>query len=427
MSESFLHYIWQFQYFTKNSLLTNAGEPVHIFDPGIKNSNAGPDFLNARIKLGEIQWVGNVEIHIDASGWIQHSHQHDEGYDNVILHVVWKNDIPIRRRDGTLLPAIEIGDRVDDQLLVQYKNLINSLDDIPCASTIKRIKAVVLFSTLDKMMLTRLENKAREVLSYVEKNRGDWDETCYQLVAKNFGFKVNAEPFFQLATGVPYKMLMKHSDKPEQVEAILFGVAGFIDEEEGDDDYFWLLKREYNVLRQKYRLDHKMMRKIQWKFLRLRPANFPTLRIAQFAACISVGRNFFPSFLEMSFEELKAFFKGSPSSYWENHFHFSKISGDKSGEMGETSAENILINTVAPVLAAFSIYKDEGRFMDKAIDILHKCHTEENKITRIWQDLSIKSKDAFDSQALLELYNNYCSRRRCLDCNIGASLVKPET
>jgi hypothetical protein len=425
MNESFIHYVWQCQYFSKVDLYANTGEAVHIFHPGTRNTNAGPDFLNARIRVGDIQWIGNVEIHIDSSGWLHHSHQDDESYDNVILHVVWRNDVAIKRRDGSLLPAIEIGNRVEEQLLTRYRHLFNSVDVIPCTDAIPRVKPVTVFSTVDSMSLARLQAKAEDVLLHLERNRGNWSETCYQLLSRNYGFKVNAEPFHQLSTAIPFKTLLKHADKPLQVEAMLFGVAGFMDDDNEEDNYFQTLKREYNLLRQKYRLDHKAMKKIQWKFLRLRPANFPTLRIAQFAAAIGTGKDFFPAFLELPASEIAAMFSCAPSEYWQRHFHFGKPSAEKNCVMGESSTGNILINTVAPVLAAYSIYKDEGRCMDKAIDILHSLPAENNNIIAMWARLSMPARDAFDSQGLLELYNHYCTRRRCLDCNIGASLVKP--
>lgn len=425
MNEAFIHYVWQCQYFSKIDLYANTGEAVHIFHPGMRNTDAGPDFLNARIRVGEIQWIGNVEIHIDSSSWLLHSHQHDESYDNVILHVVWKNDVAIKRRDGSLLPAIEIGNRVDEQLQLRYRQLFNSVDVIPCADAIARVKPVLTFSTMDRMSLARLQAKAEAVLAQLDRNRGDWSETCYQLLARNYGFRVNAEPFHQLSTAIPYKTLLKHLDKPLQVEAMLFGVAGFIDDNNEDDTYFNYLRREYDLLRQKYRLDHKEMKKIQWKFLRLRPANFPTLRIAQFAAAISTGQDFFSAFLDLPPDEIAAMFSYAPSEYWQRHFHFGKRSAEKNGVMGVSSTGNILINTVAPVLAAYSVYKAEGRCMDKAIDILHSLPAENNNIIKMWAGLSMPARDAFDSQGLLQLYNHYCTRRRCLDCNIGASLVKP--
>jgi hypothetical protein len=424
MNESFIHYVWQYQYFDKVLLTTATGEPIHVFSPGSRNSDAGPDFLNARIRVGEIQWVGSVEIHICASGWKQHAHDTDEAYDNVILHVVWTNDIAIHRRDATLMPTLELKHRVDGGLLSRYKELVGSMDLVPCASWLSSLNPLIVLNTLDRMLLHRLQHKSNEVFVYVNRNRGDWEETCYQLLAKNFGFKVNAEPFLQLALALPLKTLLKHSDKLLQLEAMLFGVAGFLDAVEDDDAYYSLLKREYNLLRIKYRLDHREMNKVQWKFLRLRPANFPTLRIAQFAAFLHNNKKLLSGFLEHSATVLKGSFKVHTSEYWQEHYHFSARTSQVSA-LGDSSVENLLINTVVPVLAAYARYKDDMSYMERAEELLHCLLPESNKITSQWERMSVQCKDAFDSQALIELNNNFCSRHRCLDCNIGASLVKP--
>jgi hypothetical protein len=424
MSESFLHYIWQYQYFNKVELQTFSGEPIHIFSPGIRNSDAGPDFLNAKIRLGDMQWVGSVEIHIDASGWTQHNHQHDAAYDNVILHVVWRNDKPVITRDGSYLPTIELKGRVSEDLIINYRNLITSAEEIPCASHLPDLRRITLYSALDRTLTIRLENKAKEVQEILNRNRGDWEETCYQLMAKNFGFKVNAEPFQRLAQMLPYKTLKKHRDRLIQMEAMLFGVGGFL-EEEVEDEYYKLLQREYNILRRKYRFDHVVMSKVQWKFLRLRPANFPTVRIAQFASYLHYHENIFSQIMDSSFEKLKDDLETPPSSFWQTHYNFSHSSGSKDPQVGNSSIENILINTVVPLYACYAIVKDDHSFMDKALRMLYTLPSESNNIIRKWNEYSIKSRNAFDSQALLELYNNFCCRHRCLDCNIGASLVKP--
>jgi hypothetical protein len=424
MNESFLHYIWQYQYFNKAELLTSLGEPIHIFSPGYRNSDAGPDFLNAKVRIGEMQWVGNVEIHIFASGWMQHAHNEDRAYDNVILHVVWKNDKPVTANDGNVLSTLELSERVDENLLVNYKNLISSVDEIPCAHSLPSVKRITLVSTLDRIMSSRLESKANEVLELLQRNRGDWEETAYQLLAKNFGFKVNSEPFFQLALSLPYKTLMKHSDKLLQLEALLFGVAGFL-EDKYEDDYYVILQREYNLLRQKYRLDHKVMNKIQWKFLRLRPSNFPTLRLAQFASFLYNRNNIFSWMIESSLTGLFSGLENQPSPYWLRHFNFKKETTEKVGTPGRSSVENILVNTVVPLSAAFGKLKDANSYLERAVDILHSINPESNKVTRKWESVGLKSRHAFDSQAFIELYNNLCCRHRCLDCNIGASLIKP--
>jgi hypothetical protein len=425
MSEMFIHYIWQYQYFNKAALATTTGEPIHIFSPGLRNTDAGPDFLNAKVKLGEIQWVGNVEIHIQASGWQQHGHHTDDAYDNVILHVVWSNDRPAINSDGVVIPTIELKDRVAQNLITTYQALLASAEEIPCAPRLPGLKQITLFSALDRALTNRLETKARDVEALLNRNNGDWEETAYQLLGKNFGFKVNADPFLMLAQALPYKTLMKHQDKLLHIEAMLFGVAGFLDEKEGGE-YYLLLKREFNLLRRKYAFDPVIMNKTQWKFLRLRPANFPTFRIAQFASFLHYRRNLFSVLMHSSFEKLRDNLATPPSSYWQTHYNFRHRSHEKEAELGVSSIENILINTVVPLYAAYAQVKDDESYMDKALRLLYALPSESNNIVRKWGTFSVKSRNAFDSQALLELYNNFCSRHRCLDCNIGASLVKPQ-
>ena len=425
MTESFIHYLWQFQYFDKADLKTTSGETVEIFFPGTRNSDAGPDFLNARVRIGSMEWIGSVEIHIEASSWISHKHQHDDAYENVILHVVWSNDQTIHRADGSDIPTLELKGRVGEELTEKYKTLVHSIDEIACASVLNSVDKLIVHNTIDRMMTTRLEAKAREVLQIVKRNRGDWQETAYQILARNFGFKINGQPFLQLAQALPLKTLMKHGDKLGQIEAMMFGVAGFLDEADNDNDYYMLLQREFNLLRQKYRLDHKLMNKSQWKFLRLRPANFPTLRVAQLASFIVAQPNFFSRILELSLREMKQAFSVQPSQYWCNHYNFSARSTFNENALGESSIENIIINTVAPLFTAYAMANDDQQLIDKATDFLQDLHPETNKIIVKWTDLQIDVRSAFDSQGLLELHNNFCVRHRCLDCNIGASLVKP--
>lgn len=424
MNEFFLHYVWQFQYFDKTDLRTTTGDPVQIFSVGNRNPDGGPDFTHARLRIGSIQWVGNVEIHIDSSAWYQHAHEKDPAYDNVILHVVWNDDSPVRRSDGNLLPTLELQSRVDPALLEQYNYLMGSISIIPCSAMLHHVRPIVILNTLDKMLLSRLEAKAATVLTVLDRNRGDWHETTYQLLAKNFGFKINADPFLQLAQAIPLKVLRKHGDKLLQLEAMLFGVAGFLNED-CDDSYYLLLRREYLLLRSKFKLDEKAMKTMQWKFLRLRPANFPTLRLAQFAALLAREQNIFDTFLSADARKLALLFQQPPSEYWQHHYNFRRETARKDAVIGTDASHNLMINTVAPVLAAYSMYSDDQTYMDHAIRLLQHLPAESNRIISKWNAVSLKCKSAFDSQALIELYTNLCSRYRCLDCNIGASLIKP--
>jgi hypothetical protein len=247
MTEAFLHYVWQFQYFDKSELYTTDGELISVFNPGSRNTHAGPDFFNGKVRIGPMEWIGTVEIHINASGWTDHKHDSDDAYENVILHVVWKEDKKIKRKDQSALPTLELKNRVDDKLLLQYKRLINNPEKIPCASSLSDVTQLIKFSMLDKALMHRLETKAIQIQTVLKRNNNDWDETTYQMLCKNFGFKVNADPFVQLGQSLPYKTLLKHADKPAQVEALFFGQAGFL-EDESFDEYHQLLKREYALL-----------------------------------------------------------------------------------------------------------------------------------------------------------------------------------
>ncbi|SKC45351.1 DUF2851 family protein [Ohtaekwangia koreensis] len=426
MSESFLHYLWQFQYFNKQDLRTSDGEPVSIFHAGYRNTHAGPDFQDIRIKIGAVEWSGSAEIHINASGWIDHRHDHDAAYDTVALHVVWNNDKPVTRKDGSVLPTLELKNRVEDDLLLRYKTLANNPEEIPCATSFSKVSELTIFSTLDKMLTERLERKSKDVFALLKRNHNNWEETCYQLLAKNFGFKINADPFLQLAQGLPYKTVLKHADKSECVEALIFGQAGFLDDKKVDDEYIRLLKREYALLSHKYSLGSSKLNLAQWKFLRLRPANFPTIRLAQFAGLLLHQKNIVSKILEaVTYEELKLLFSVKQSDYWLHHYLLGKTSREAIAVLGEMSIDNIIVNTVAPLLVAYGKLKDDSLYLERAIMILQQVPSEFNFITRRWATVGIKSKMAFDSQGLIELYTNFCSKRRCLDCNIGASLLKP--
>lgn len=283
MQESLLHYIWQFQYFDKIDLSTTTGEELTIYNPGFRNTHAGPDFSNARVRIGNIEWVGSVEIHIYSSGWNDHQHHIDPAYENVVLHVVWKNDSVITRKDNSVIPTLELQGKIDQDLLLKSKQLLSNPHTVPCGVSMLSVREITRLSMLEKALMQRLESKAQFVRQALTRNNNDWEETCYQMLSKNFGFKVNSDPFLQLAQSVPYKIVMKHADKLLQLEALLFGQGGFLDEDI-DDTYFRLLKREYALLSQKFNLTPGRLNKSQWKFLRLRPANFSNTKDC--AACI---------------------------------------------------------------------------------------------------------------------------------------------
>lgn len=423
MKESFLHFVWQFQKFEKAHLTDSDGNKVRVFKTGEHNTDTGPDFLNAKIKIGDIEWHGHVEIHISASVWNQHGHQNDPAYDNVILHLVWNNDKPIFHKDGKKIPAIELKNIVNKDLLQQSIELLDNLDNISCSSLIHRVNSMQIFGMQEKIAIERLEAKYALIFELLKKNSGDWEEITYQLLAQNYGFKINAHPFLKLAKNLSFKLLKKHCGNNIQIEALIFGISGFLNESP-KDDYHFKLMNEYVFLAKKYNLEGKEINKSEWKYLRLRPANFPAVRLSQFTALLNKNPRLFDVFTSYeSPQKLINQLKIKPSNYWATHYDFGKKSKNKLQGIGTNSLENILINTTAPLLATFSLHIQEQIYMDKAVDLLQHLKPENNNIITQWKELGVEAKNAFESQALIELYNNYCLKKQCLSCNIGVSII----
>ena len=425
MHESFLYYIWQFQYFDKEDLKTTAGEKIQIFKPGILNTDSGPDFSNSKIKIGDLEWAGTVEIHTKASAWEDHHHDSDKAYDNVVLHVVWQNDKPVFRADKTVMPTLELQSLVAESLILEYKKLVNNPASIPCEKTFPVVDELVKLSMLDKALMQRLESKATQVNQLLLHNQNDWEEITYQLLARNFGFKVNYDPFFQLSQAVPFKILLKHSDNLLQLESLLFGQAGFLDHALSEE-YMKILQREYQLLAKKYSIANLQLNKSIWKYLRLRPANFPTLRIAQFSALFYERKNLFSQIIETeNLQDLKSIFHVTPSEYWHHHYRFGHKTVRSLAGLGDSSIDNLIINTIVPMLVAYGKNKDEQVFIDRAVSFLQQTPPESNKIVKSWDELGLTTTSAFDSQGLIELHNNFCLKRKCLSCAIGSSILKP--
>ena len=402
-------------------LATSAGETIQVFHPGIRNDHAGPDFSDAKIQIENLEWRGSVEIHIKASGWNDHHHSTDQTYEKVVLHVVWENDKPVQRTDGSVMPTLELKGRVDPKLWNRYKKLFTSSESIPCANRWPAVPALTKISMLDRTVVHRLQSKARLVKDILLENNNDWEETTYQLIGKNFGFKVNAEPMLHLMQVLPYKILLKH---PTQIEALLFGQAGFL-EKTKNDEYTSVLTREYHLLSKKYDLSARQMNQVQWRFLRLRPANFPTIRLAQLATLLGSQLNLFSKILESSsYKSLVVLFDVDQSEYWKNHYRSGVRSPAPVPSIGKSSIQNIIINTIAPLFAAYSQVHDDDVYMNRAVQLLQDIPAEKNKITREWSSLGFALTSAFDSQGLIGLYNDFCMRRRCLDCAVGTYLIK---
>ncbi len=430
MPETFLYFLWQYQYFTTTQLLTTDGEAVQVLHPGFRNYNAGPDFTNARLLIGGQEWGGTVEMHTKTTDWLAHRHQHDRAYDNVILHVVWQDDQPatsrrVERTNGTPLPTLALQTLTDPALLTRYGTLADSPDAIPCASQFRSVQPLRLTSMLDKAMLQRLERKATGVHELFEQCGSDWEETAYRLLAINMGFKINADPMAQLSRAVPLKAMLKHRDVLLQAEAMLFGTAGMLDTVEQPDEYVAMLQREYRFLAAKYQLADRQVTAHAWKWGKLRPANFPTLRLAQLARLLTRHASLFSLFVGTTDAEL--LLKGlqiTPSDYWKTHYRFGKSTEKAAPSLGLNSAVNIVINTVVPLLAAYAHHRGQPAYIDRAIALLEQLPPEKNRLTDDWNTLGLGIRTAFDSQAAIELYNEFCTQKKCLSCQVGAGLMK---
>ncbi len=416
MNERLLQFIWQFQYFNNNELTTDSGEEIHILFPGQYNTNQGPDFSDARVRIGSTTWVGSIELHLKTSDWYKHQHQKDTNYNNVILHVVWEDD---GSTDG--LPVFELKSRIPKLLLQRYGELMNSSAFIPCEKSISTIHTITWKSWKDRLLVERLLRKAQVVEACLEQNKYHWEETFWWLLARNFGIKVNADAFEAIARSIPVNILAKHKTQVQQVEALLFGQAGLLNNH-FLEDYPILLKREYEFLNKKYRLRpiHQPIH-----FLRMRPGNFPTIRLAQLAMLITRSAHLFSTIRELgTVKEVGGLFEITANDYWHYHYRFEEASPFKKKKLGETMIGNIIINTVVPVLFSYGKYHDENKYKEKALQWLEEMSAEINGITGGFQQLGIENKNAFDSQALIELKNEYCDKKRCLDCVIGNELLK---
>ena len=423
MQESFLHYIWRHQYFNKTELTTHEGEEIVILSPGFYNENAGPDFSEAKIKIGSVIWSGSIEIHIKSSDWKLHNHDSDDSYDNVVMHVVWDNNKRILRTDGSEIPTLELKHLIDHNKLDRYNMLVNSsVTNIPCESSFGEINDLTKLSMLDKVVMERLLSKTEKVNDNLKQTQGDWEETTYRLLAQSFGLKVNTECFDTLSKTVPFKIIKKYNFNLLLVEALLFGASGFL-KEELDDDYHQSLKKEYTFLNHKHDID-TLMEKSHWKFMRLRPANFPTIRLAQFASILHSIDSIFQKLISTSdIKEFKKWFKNEPSEYWKDHYNFGENSAELNKGIGDQTIEIIIINAAVPLLVAYGKSIDDQMYIDKAISILESLKPEKNKITKVYAELGFKSKSSFDSQGLIQLHNQYCVSKLCLNCSIGTSIV----
>lgn len=420
MKEDLLYFIWKNLAFTLNGLTTSQGEKIEIISPGEFNSNSGPDFFNAKVKIGGTIWAGNVEMHIKSSDWILHKHDGDRAYDNVILHIVTNDDKTIFNSKGQQISTIAIN--YPESLELKFKNLTNSGKWIPCEEHFSSFDSFSTRMWLESLMIERLEQKTSQVFDLVNGANGSWEDAFYQSIARSFGLKANALPFELLAKSTPLKVLGKHKDNLLQIEAILFGQSGLLENIVNSDTYSLSLQKEYKYLQHKFNLttiDGHL-----WKFLRMRPTAFPTIRIAQFAMLIHKSTALFSKIIEVDdIKEIIKLIKVDTSDYWKTHYTFGKESKPAEKRIGTDTISIIAINTLVPFIFAYGISKSQNSLKDKALKLLENIKPEKNSVISNFTRLGVKAESAHDSQALIHLKSSYCDSKKCLYCHLGAKLL----
>lgn len=424
MTEAFLHYLWQHQMVCKG-LATTDGQPIVVHRAGELNRDAGPDFFNALVVIGNVEWAGNIEVHLRSSDWNTHRHSRDKGYNNVILHVVYEHDCEIQLENGNVPPTLELKHYIHPALVANYESLIqpSTTDGVPCAQRLPGVPSFIVNSCLDRMTVERIEAKSQVVRRLLDESRGNWEQTCYWLMARYFGGKVNALSFELLAKATDQRFLARWKDNPRRIEALLMGQAGML---EGyfEDDYPRQLQADYEALRTGASLTP--IANYLWRFFRIRPSAFPTLRISQFANLVASSSNLFSTLLEITdVKEMEKLFDCRAADYWNNHYRFDQPTGKSTPKrMGRMQADLLIINAWVPLLFVYGEMRGQQQYKEQAVSLLQQLPAEENAIIRQFQAAGIAPDNAAQSQALLQLKNCYCSGRQCLHCSIGHSIIK---
>ena len=422
MKEEFLHYLWRFR-LLQSSLFTQKKEGIEILNPGLYNTDAGPDFVQVKVKIGDTVWAGNIEIHVRASDWDRHKHQNDKAYNTVVLHVVYTCDMDIHLENGESIPCLELKGKFDQTLLDKYEGFLKSKKWIPCSGQLSGFPSIKLNALYSRLSIERLEDKTAVILNRLEKNKNDWEESFYQVLAGGFGLKINQDIFVQLAESLPLKKVLRQHNDSFQIEALLFGQSGLLHLKAFEDDYPIALKKEYTYLSKKYRL--QILSGHLWKYLRLRPSNFPTLRIAQFAVLLSTHQNLFSKVIESeTLEQLVKLFSVEASLYWEAHYIFDKPSKARAKILSDDRINLLLINIIIPFLFLYGKQRSQEYLVERALKFLDLIPAEKNKTIKNFANEGLYIESAFQTQALIQLKSNYCDLKKCLDCPVGNYLLR---
>lgn len=423
MTEDYLHYIWKFSKFDQIQLFTTEKEKIQIIKKGFHNINAGADFLEGQVLIGETRWAGSIEIHIKTSDWYLHKHEDDERYNNVILHVVYEHDKDILNQKGEEIPVLELKGLLDETAYFYYEQFLSKGNKLPCEDSFLDVPSLVINSTIDNMLVERLERKSNEIIKSLAENNGDWEESFHQFLFKYMGMKVNSEQMLELSKRLPMKLLKKESQSILSLEALIFGQAGLLDNEL-DLSYHKELRREFLYLKQKYSLNS--MKGIVWKFSRMRPPNFPTLRMAQLAAIYTATKQLFYIIRDcMSIEDIAIVLDVEPSGFWQMHYSFTADkSKTNSGKIGMSTLNAIIINCIVPFAFAYGRSVGNLSYEKYALELLEKIKPEVNSITKKMSAVGFENDNSKASQSLIQLHNEYCVPKKCLNCKIGVYLLQ---
>lgn len=422
VQEDFLHYLWKFQFFSHKELFTTGSEPIQIFTAGDHNINSGPDFFNAKVLIAQQLWAGNVEIHVKASDWYVHQHEKDSSYDNVILHVVWQHDVDIYRENNSVIPTLELQRFTPQSLLFNYHQLFSKKSNyIHCENDFSKVDEFTLNNWLEKLYIEKLVHKSSLISKLLVQTKNDWEAVFFKLLAKNFGLKVNGEAFLNLSNSFEFSILRKEQKDLQYLEALLFGQAGLL-EADHQSNYFQNLKKEYKYLSRKYNLDP--LYNNQFQFFRLRPNNFPTIRIAQLANLYFMHKTLFSKVLNVkNLKDYYTIFSNGTSEFWKTHYNFNAISKRSVKSLTKSFIDLLLINTIVPLLFVYG--KRSAKWNEEELfALLKQIKPEKNNIIRELNNLNINAKNAFETQALLHLKSEYCDKHLCMQCAVGNVLLR---
>lgn len=427
LSEDLLQFIWKHRLFNQNNLHTFSGKPLHLNKTGRHNIHSGPDFEDASLFINNINWIGNVEVHVSSSDWKIHKHQEDKAYNNVVLHVVYYYDEEVKRADGTVPETLVLMPLIKKSVLLNYRKIMTNMHWIPCERLIDEVDPFYINHWLSGVLVERLMEKSKYVFHLLDQHQGDWEEVCYIILARSFGFKTNSDAFEMLARSLPKVLISKNKNNNLAIEALLFGQSGLLQESKSKENYPVILKKEYDYLKMVYSL--KEMDKHVWRFLRMRPAGFPSMRIAQFAAFCYSNDRLFSRIIEV--EDISLYHEWLSNlpvnDFWKSHYHFNSKSEKLHGnQLGKEAKHSILLNVISVILFAYGQFIGSDKYVSKAVNLLESLSAEKNQIIRQFDKLGVKCENAAQSQALIQLKTIYCDEKRCLDCEIGLQIIKSE-